>query len=190
MVILACVGGFVLYAATLKRDGESIVQREDAARAHLLRIVAAQQRHHEQTGRFGTLPELVAAGQLEEYRSRPGQDGVPALRVDGYRIDVLLPERRAAEAQVILVVGSEGELSTDMRKKHHAVVARPIEPAVSGYRTLYADESGGVFVSEGVSDEPSRTTNPLPRVHLSSGTPRSPLGLVWMRWDEIEARWR
>ena len=190
VVMLGCVGGFVLHAATLEEDAGAIVVREDGARALLLRVVEAQRRHHEETGRFGTLPELIDAGELEDEAPYTGSDGVTVLRADGYRVDVLLPERRSADAQVLLVIGTEGELSADMRKKHYAVVARPFEPAVTGFRTLYADESGSVFVSEGVSDEPSRTTNPLPRVHLSSGTPRSPLGLVWMRWEDVEARWQ
>ncbi|MDJ0975100.1 MAG: hypothetical protein QNJ98_11615 [Planctomycetota bacterium] len=189
-VIAACVVGFGLHATTLEQAAEQIVRHEDAARAHVLRVLAAQERHRERSGRYGTLEELLAAGDLEGYRARPGADGVPCLQEDGYRLDVLLPHRRAGEGRVFLTVASVDEVSADLRKKHHAVVARPLVPATSGFRTLYADEAGDVYVSEGASDEPSRATNPLPQVHLSSGTPRSPLGLVWMRWEDIEAHWR
>lgn len=190
LVVVACTVGFVAHVSGLAQQAAVLVRNEDAARARLLDVVEAQARHQARTGRFGTLEELAGAGDLGTETVRPGPDGVPCLAEAGYRIDVLLPDRRAGEGRVFLVIGSEGEIHADLRKKHFAAVARPLAPAKSGFRTLYVDETGQVFVSEGVSDEPSRATNPLPRVHLSSGTPREPLGLVWMRWEDIEAQWK
>lgn len=188
LIILACLVGVILRISASGRSAEHMVANEDAARSLIKRLATVQERQRASSGRYATLRELEAAGQLEERPIKVDSVGVPYLPAHSYRIDVLLPGTRGSDGHVELVRDAKEDVSAELRTKHFAIVARPVVPAVDGFRILYIDESGEVWVSEGASDEEGRNANPLPRIHLTAGGPRSPLGLAWLKWEDIIKR--
>ncbi len=160
----------------------AIVAREDAALANLQRVLVAQRAFHETNERYGWIEDLQEAGLLAVPPSSK-VDGQTILDSPGYRIDVLLPKHRGADGNVRLGLRDQDAANTRLSAKYFAVVARPTEPGLSGYRVYYVDESGIVLVSDGVSDEQTRVRNPLPLAHLTSNRGPDPSGTSWYELD-------
>jgi len=170
-----------------QEEGRTRIQYEDLAVSRLAGVVSAEIAFHDREGRYGWLPELRAAGLLKGIRTErmQGDWAVPSPR---YRIDLLLPTSMSPENKVRLALQSAGRHNANLEARHFAAVARPWSDARTGYRTFYRDESGETYVSEGVSDIPSRTSRPLPDLHLSYGSPPYSGQLRWYRIDRLPKR--
>lgn len=178
---------FVLYSRQIGRDARAFVAAEDEARAAVTRLLAAQRTFHEREGRYGTLDELLAVRGIDGLRLETFPDG-QALRTAHYRFDVLLPQRRSADGFVWIAPPDRAAPNRLLTQKHFAVVARPLVPERIGYRVYYADDTGEVWFSEGVSDEPGRKKNPLPTRHLTAGAEIKGDVLKWIRESEFKPR--
>lgn len=191
LVILACGVGFGWHVVGLEAEVADLVRAEDAAKATVGEVFEAQKRHRTHTGQFGTLAELATGGELTGVEVVEDEDAAPGFVRHGYRFELLLPDSKSGEGHLRMIrdLDREGRPSVSLRKHHHMIVARPVEPGQTGFRILYMDEAGDLWVSEGVSDEAQRNVNPLPRAHLATTGAKNPLGLVWMKWADIEARW-
>ena len=176
---------FVLRASRV--EGRTRVQYENLAMTRLEAVVAAELAFHERKGRYGWLSELRAAALLKGVPTGDidGQEVVPSPR---YRIDVLLPHSMSPTDKVRIGIKAGGRTNVNLEQRHFAVVARPWSDAPSGYRTFYRDETGPTYVSEGVSDVPSRTNRPLPDVLLTHGIVTYAGGLRWYRLDQLPKR--
>ena len=108
----------------------------------------------------------------------------------GYRFDVCLPDRRQPAPPVVQLVtqADAGQVHRELRAQHFVIVARPLEPGASGYRAFYLDESGHVWIHDGVSDEETSKRNPLPPLHLTSAEGKDPSGRSWVRLDKLVPR--
>jgi hypothetical protein len=177
LVVLALlVGGALAVLAHVRRDAREMVAHEDAALAALHALLAAETRHRETSGRYGWLDEVTPL--------LPG--GAAAAEAPGYRIDVLLPGGRDALGHVELVERSRAAHDPLLAARHVALVARPLEPGRSGWRTFYLDETARVYVSEGVFDWQSASLNALPRVRVEGPQLPSQPGPVWRPLDDLE----
>lgn len=182
---------FVGYMMRLGRETEVLVQVEDGAKDALVALVEAQRAFHAREGCFASVDDLVGARALPASVapvSRTG-DAPSHLRVEGYRIDVLLPVRQTPDGQIwILPEGDEARPHPGLLEAHVAMVARPLEVGLTGWRVFYTDESGVLWASDMVSDESARRVNPLPLRHLSTGEATWDGPLSWTPLAEIEAR--
>jgi hypothetical protein len=168
------VTAVVASLALVRRGAAAMVVQEDAALAGLRALLAAQVEYRERSGRYGWLDEV--APLLE--------GGAPVT--PGYRIDVLLPRRRDALGHVELAEQARAPYDPLLAARHVALVARPLEPGRSGWRTFYLDETARVYVSEGVFDWQSATSNALPRTRVEGPhLPQHP-GPVWRPLDDLE----
>ena len=84
-----------------------------------------------------------------------------------YRLDVMLPFQITRTGQVRIGLRSEGKRNADLEEDHFVIVARPWGELESGLRTFIIDETGQVYVSEGVSDKEALRTRALPELHPS-----------------------
>ncbi len=174
----------VLWVTFRDQDrARATVAREDAALARLRQVLVAQRAFHEANEQYGWIEDLQGAGLLTGAPSTQ-IEGHTILQSPGYRIDILLPKRRAADGNVRIGPRDGDALNTRLSAKHFGAVARPTTPGSSGYRVYYIDESGKVLINDGVSDEQARVHNPLPVVHLSSSRGFDPGGA---RWYELGA---
>lgn len=187
--VLALVGVLAVVAGTVAREvgrGRELVGHEDRALAALFRLEAAEAGHHAATGRYAFVEELAASGWLEgmEIAGPPGERYV---RSSGYRLDVLLPHAEVGPA-VLVTPRRAGAAEVDpaLAMRHHAVVARPLSPGGTGYRTYYIDEGRELFLHEGVVDDAGAASSRLPsslvrgNVALSAGAP-----ILWQRFSDL-----
>jgi hypothetical protein len=179
LLAAAVVGSLV----AARREAAALVVREEAALSAARRVLEAERVHRERRGRYGGLSELGQDGLLGA-DLRVEADG--SVLAEGYRLDVLLPTGKDALGEVLLA--PHGAVAHDplLAARHVAVVARPVEPGRSGWRTYYLDETGRVYVSEGVCDAESALENHLPRVRVTG--PHLPVqpGPVWRPLDDID----
>lgn len=183
------VFGWILRDAAL--TGRTRVHYEDLALARLRALAAAQEKLHANAGSYGWAAELERRGLLQDFGivSDPeGSVGERFLTSPRYRLDVLLPHTVTRDDYVAIALRSAGKHNPDLESKHYTVVARPWGEALTGYRTFALDETGQVYLSEGVSDEVSRTTRPLPELHLSRGQVIVSGGLRWYPIDDLPKR--
>ena len=166
VITLACL--IVVAGLILPEYGGArrIVAREDAALEALLSVQAAELELHASSGRYGFVRALADAGLLGDLDVTES-DGVAWVRTDGYRVEVLLPHGRLGPGTVgIVPEGSENAVDADLATRHFSVVARPLEPGVSGYRMWYVDQRGEVYLNEGVIDDASAALNDLPTTQV------------------------
>jgi hypothetical protein len=162
------VGLLLWHVRDESRTAAERVHYEDLALAQVRRVAEAEMAFHEREGRYGWLSELRRAG-LADRIGVEVVDGRARAASPRYRIDVLLPFAIAPGDYIRIAPRWSGHDDRELQRRHFAVVARPWGDALTGFRTYYLDESGDVFVSEGVSDVASRTRRPLPDLHLSHG---------------------
>jgi len=182
---------FVGYLMRLGRETDALVAVEDGARDALVALVDAQRTFHAREGRFASVDDLVAARALPNQVKHVAREGdEPShLSLEGYRVDVLLPVRQTPDGQIwILPEGGEARPHPGLLEAHVAMVARPLEVGVTGWRVFYTDESGVLWASDMVSDESARRVNPLPLRHLSTGEATWDGPLSWTPLAEIDAR--
>lgn len=186
LVILACciVAGVFVWPDLVGSRG--MIEREDAALKTLLRLRALELEHRDATGRFGFVRALEAGGLLGDLEVAE-TDGLRWVRTDGYRIEVLLPHARLGpDVVAIAPEGSDEPVDEELATRHFSVVARPIEPGVSGYRIWYVDERGELFLNEGVIDDASCALNALPETQvLGNVTLDTASYLLWQRASEV-----
>ncbi|MFV1959869.1 MAG: hypothetical protein ACC662_10700, partial [Planctomycetota bacterium] len=102
-------------------------------------------------------------------------------------IDVLLPHGRLGASGVALTPRGIGRPPPELSlcRQHMAVVARPLEPGVTGWRMWYLDERGEVYLNEGVVDQVGARRNELPERQITHSEPlQSGSPLLWQRLDE------
>ncbi len=186
LVILACVAAVAVLIWPTFQAARRIVGREDLARDALLALGKRQIEFHETSGHYGFVGDLAGAGLLEDLEVTE-TDGVPWVKMDGYRIDVLLPHARLGPGVVAIAPdGSEKPIDADLATRHFSVVARPLEPGVSGYRMWYVDERGELYLNEGVIDDEGAARNELPIVQVvSNATLDTARALLWQKASEV-----
>lgn len=184
-LVAVLVVGVLLALGRLRGAGLHMEAQEDAALAAARELLAVQRRHREQAGRFASLEELAAAGRLATPLA--SRDGRPALAAGGYTLHVLLPTtlNAAGEVQLALPPAAGDPL---LCAQHVAIVARPREPGVDGYRAWYVDEEGRVFLQEGVSDLDALHEMPYPRVRLPALNTKSGTGAAWQALESLPTR--
>lgn len=186
LVVLGCFVFIGVFVWPEFLGSQAMVRREDAAREVLMGIQARELELRESTGHFGFVRELEEAGLLEGYEVAES-DGVRWVRVEGYRIEVLLPHGRLGPKVVgIAPDGSGKPVHEDLATRHFSVVARPIEPGVTGYRIWYVDERGELFLNEGVIDDTSCERNALPETQVLGNVSLDTASfLLWQRSSEV-----
>ena len=174
---LICVAALVAFGAILwssAQEGATRVRYEDLALARLRILAENQQAHRERTGRYGWVEDLESAGLLTdvgvEKDPSVGAAGLMYLSSPRYRLDVMLPYRITRAGQAVLALRSEGKRNADLEASHYVLVARPWGDELTGLRTFVLDETGQVYVSEGVSDAAALEGHALPELHPSIGT--------------------
>lgn len=181
-IVAASVGAF----AWALHDGRQIarghVAREDQAVEMLRTLEAAQRAHHSDAGRFAWFDKL---GLSETLRT---DDVGMYIEHAGYRFDALLPAQRQTTTAMQLVSQGGATVHRELRTKHFVLVARPLQPAKTGYRTFYLDDGGMLWINEGVSDEETARRNPLPIAHLGTSDGKDLSGRVWTRKDKLVPR--
>ncbi|MGE0191914.1 MAG: hypothetical protein AB7T63_07700 [Planctomycetota bacterium] len=181
--------GTLAYAAWLLRghaaEGRAQSSREDAAHEALVALRDAELERRAALGRFATLAELASESRLPSGLGVTDDEGEPHVLVPGYRLDVLLPWRLEGGRLVRVARPARHAPDPELAARHMMVVARPLRPARDGYRTYATDESGLVWVSEGVSDDVTAARNPLPDAHLSTSAIADTSGRVWHRLDRL-----
>lgn len=162
------------------------VQYEDLALEKLRRLAQAQKAWQATSGAFGWVEDLQRAGLLGGLVIEE-REGMRVVSSPRYRIDVQLPYLRVPGEIVRVRTRAEGDPDPELVKGHFALVARPwSEGEPRGFRTFYLGDTGNVYVSEGVSDVPSRTRRPLPDILLTTrGVPPEVVGLRWYLLDQL-----
>lgn len=170
----ACVLGLLV---RVDRSVATVLARERSAHAVAQKVVAAQARLLSARGAYGSLAELGAAGLLD--LPLVTVEGATFAVLNGYRHDVLLPTGPGIGPLIPLGLPDLARPDAELARKHFAVVARPLEPGLSGYRIWYLDEAGRTFVCEGVSDEEGLAANPLPAFLVTRPSDGREPGPVW-----------
>jgi hypothetical protein len=184
LAALAVFGGLVLHA---RRTAASRVAREDEALRLLKRVASAEADYHRRNGRYAWLAALRAAGLLHGVAVK--RDAAALVASTGsYRLDVLLPWRLGAGDGLRIAPRSAGHANEELERSHFALVVRPWDGALSGWRSYCTDETGRVYVNEGISDPRTRMRPPLPDMHLSRGDVRDSGGMRWWPLDDLPAR--
>ncbi|MEZ6008537.1 MAG: hypothetical protein R3F05_12335 [Planctomycetota bacterium] len=185
LVLLAVVA----YATWLLRghaaEGRAQASREDGARDALVLVREAQLARREAVGRFATWAELEREARLPPGLTLVGAPEDPHTLVEGYRLDVLLPWRLEAGRLVRVARPTRHDPDPELATRHVLLVARPQQPGKDGYRTYATDESGVVWIAEGVSDDITAARNLLPDAHLSTSALADTSGRVWHRLDRM-----
>ena len=182
LLILGCVAAFVWALHTGRETARGQARREDQALAMLHTIAEAQHSHHKQSGRYNWLDSLSLSVPIQT-----DEKGSYFEHAD-YRFDALLPAKRQVSAAVQLATQSAKSEHRELRAQHFVLIARPVQPGISGYRTFYLDETNFVWVNEGVSDEETLHRNPLPIAHLLTSDGKDFSGRVWTRMDMLVPR--
>ena len=174
LFVLICAVGLGVFGWTLwqsKEEGAERVHYEDLALARLHLLEAAQKTYHQQQGRYGWVEDLEGADLLSDFGIEKDTEamtgGMLYLTSPRYRLDVMLPFQITRTGQVRIGLRSEGKRNADLEEDHFVIVARPWGDLESGLRTFLIDESGQVYVSEGVSDKEALRTRALPELHPS-----------------------
>lgn len=187
LVILAAA--FFIVAPLLKERGLAVakVSNEDAALGAVFAIAEAERLYLEAHGRYGWIGDLVRDDLLRGYEVIE-EDGRRYVLTPGYRTDLLLPHGREGAEGIAIAPRGPGQPPPhpELVARHMSVVARPLEPGVTGWRTWYLDERGDVFLNEGVVDVAGAMVNRLPTAQvlrtqsLVSGRP-----LLWQRLETL-----
>ncbi len=158
-----------------------IVTQEDAAQKVLRVVLDAERRYHERHNTYAWASELVKENLLEGFVLNDEQ----AILVDDvYRIDVLLPYRAASKGAIAITPFGKDVPSDELATTYVALVARPLRPSNSGYRTYYVDQHGTFFVHEGVVDEGALLANRLPPFAIQRDTANA---IAMKRWVRVDA---
>lgn len=182
-VVLLLVSGVIAAFVLEARVSQGMVAREDAALSALRSLLVAAEEHRKRAGRFGWLEEM-AAGTPLAVATEAGAQGLEG-RSDGYRIELLLPTGRGPTGDVLL--GAHGStLDPLLAARHLALVARPRLPGKDGYRSYYLDETGRVFVQEGVADAEGLAANALPRARVERPGGAEAPGPIWRLLDDLD----
>jgi hypothetical protein len=169
-IVAACAGATVGVVLSESRRAEGLVEREDAALAGLLRVADAERAHAKRTGRHGWIEDLRAAGLLDG--DSIGEEGGRAfVRLEGYRVDVLLPAGFDVAGRTRIVLRGKEPVDEALAALQFAVVARPDEPGVTGLRAWYVDARGIVKRSDGVLEFEDAREAPLPPTLLVDEVP-------------------
>lgn len=169
-----------------KLRAEAMVRNEDHAARMVRRVREAQVRFFETEGRYGWVEDLDRAGLLEGFDVRREGDRF-YVALGGYRIDVLLPGGRIGGDKVDLVAqGGDRPFDFDLAQRHFAVVARPLEPMVSGWRSYYVDEDDVLYTNEGVTDLDGAKQNALPRIQVKKSVQlHESRPMLWQSPDDL-----
>ena len=192
LIAAVASAGFAWLLVGVRDEGRTRVHYEDLALARLRLLAEAETAFLAKRARFGWVDELEREELLTDFGFERGAGGGAAgetyLTSPRYRLDVLLPHTVTRENRLAIALKSAGKRNPDLERLHYAAVARPWGDGLTGYRTFCIDESGQVYVSEGVSDERSRTTRPLPELHLTRERPIVTGGLRWYPIDDLPKR--
>ena len=181
LMMAALFGAWLLVG--FKPRAKLQVAQEDAALAALKSLLELERNHRTEHGHFTDVEGLLEAGLEGVALSREDDAGGAYLAGSGYRIDILLPYKREAGPRVRVARPSAQRPDGELARHHVVLVARPLEPGHSGFRTYALDESDLVWVCEGVSDANILASNPLPDTHLSSTRLADQSGRLWHRLD-------
>ena len=181
------VAVFVLLLVRARAAADRRVAEEDLALQALLRVASAQAAYHMRGGRYGWLEDLRTAGLLGDLTLHEGDPGL-AVASPGYRIEVLLPHTLDS-ANHMQVAPRSGQRSNEaLERAHFVVAARPWSDETGGWRSYATDETGRVYVNEGVSDPRARGRPALPDLHLSRGSPPEAGGMRWWPLNDLPDR--
>ncbi len=159
----AALAAFLLLLRDNQRDAEVRIAFEQAALERVHEVAAAQQAFHQKHGRYGWPEDLRRAGVLAD--GLLDEDG--SLVSPRYRIDILLPYGLSPREFVQMAPHRAAKTNPRLEQRHFAVVARPWGAERTGHRAYYLDETGQVYISEGVSYLDGGLEPPLPELHLS-----------------------
>jgi hypothetical protein len=174
LLAAAAVASAAAWAFREGRTARGLVEREDAALAAMDRVAAAEAVHLRERGAYGVLGDLDEAGLLDAVAVARGPDGAH-VRTPGYRLDVLLPGKGVA------LVAPGGVPETEAARRRYAVVARPVRPGVTGFRSLYRDERGETWATEGAVDPEALRTTALPDRRVLGESGSVAVGGSWHR---------
>lgn len=150
------------------RHAGEMVRNEDQAVRMIRRVHDAEARFHAREGRYGWIEDLERAGLLEGVRVLREGDVFYAVS-PGYRVDVLLPTARLGGSNVELTPqGGRKAVDFELSAEHFSVVARPLVPVETGWRSYYMDEADVLYTNEGVADNESARQNDLPRTQIKA----------------------
>ncbi len=186
-MIVAGLGVIAGHVYVVRDRARRVIDREEAALAVLWQVRGALGRLHGQEGRYAFVEELEGAGLLAGLEVVQ-EEGRRHVASEGYRIDVLLPHARLGQGLIAISPrGAEHPPDPDLSTRHFAVVARPLEPLVSGTRMYYVDEKDDLFLNEGIVDDAGARFNPLPLVQIrESQRLDSANAVAWQRAWEVE----
>lgn len=185
LVVAICFATAAYAVADAWKDAHAVIEREKKALALVVDLAEAEvqflgQRRLDANadGRpeYGTLDALVEAGLVH---GPLGSDAAGKfIALDGYRVEVLLPEGIDAGGNRLLA-RSTGTPDPVLASSSFAVVAMPAGSGGRVLRAFYRDAEGQLFTAEGVADPDRDPRFPPPRVSLIDGKESDPEGPVW-----------
>ena len=188
-VVVLLVAALLIVAPLLRerQAAASKVENENRALSTLFEVAEAEQRYHDTHGRYGWLGDL-ARDDLVGGLTLVEEDGRRYVATPGYRIDVLLPHGREGAHGIAIAPRGPGRPPPhpDLVGRHVSMVARPLEPGISGWRMWYLDERGEVFLNEGVVDVEGALANRLPLKQVTTSQQlQSGLPLLWQKLEGL-----
>ena len=187
LLILAAAAVIIVPLWRQRSQAVEMVHNEDAAMVMVDRVHEAEVRFHAREGRYGWVEDLERAGLLEGFEVvRDGDTFYVAS--PGYRVDVLLPTARLGSTNVELVVqGGDKPVDFDLASRHVSVVARPVRPMETGWRSYYVDEDDVLYTNEGVADTDGARLNALPKTQVKmSQLLHSSRPMLWQKPEDLK----
>ena len=180
------VGAFLLVRTT--QDARSVIDREERARVAVRALWDAEKAfrasrrldaNHNGAAEFGALEDLAAAGLLRSALVTDAEGTY--LPGDGYRLEVLLPERLDAGGHRLFARPPDRP-DPRLAEVCFAAMARPAPGGPKALRTFYLDADQRAYVAEGVYDPDRDPSPPPPRVELHDAhEDTSNEGPIWRR---------
>jgi len=161
-------------------------QADEAAALEAVRRVAAAEitfraRHlldadGDGTAEYGTLTDLSQATLVPD--AIVADDEAPHVRVGGYRLEILRPERLERDGRARWTRG-RGRVDPALAAHAFAVTAIPRRGADRGLRSFYLDAAGRLYAAEGVQDADRDPSRAPPTRELHDAREEVGQGPVW-----------
>lgn len=185
LVTLAALGVALWLCWGPQRPARSQVAHEDGALAALEALYSAAEAVRESEGRYPTWDRLEALSRVPPEIELAGTGAERHGRVPGYRLDILHPEWTQDGGRHMSIPSPATALVPADAARQLTLVARPLEPGRSGWRSFAREESGWTWVAEGVSDGPGLAANRMPDAHLTTAAHADGSRRSWVRLDRL-----
>ena len=186
IVIAFGTAGFLVWRTT--QEAQDVIARETRARTAVRALWESEMAFRTSrrldadrngVAEFGSLDDLGAAGLVSGALKRDAQG--PFLEVEGYRLEILLPERIDASRRRNFARPGEHP-DPRLSEVAFAAVARPAAGGPKALRTFYLDADQRAYVAEGVYDPDRDASPPLPVIELREPKEDSSNeGPIWRR---------